>query len=85
VTIEEILTFLILNHFVHYHNWTASTDSVRLCVMFYFFRYLLLVDACVGLNWLPASFWSHVNKNRPETFLSSVVISDAFANLCDYM
>ena len=26
------------------------------------FRYPLLVDACVGLNSLPASFWSHGNK-----------------------
>ena len=26
------------------------------------FRYILLVDACVGLNWLSASFSSYENK-----------------------
>ena len=41
-------------------HWTAFMDSVPLSVMF--FCYLLLVDACVGLNWLSSSFWSHVNK-----------------------
>jgi len=39
----------------------AFTDYVPLSVMFYFFRYLL-VDTCIRLNWLSASFWSHDNK-----------------------
>ena len=33
---------------------------------------LLLIDACVGLNWLSASFWSHGNK---ITFIHSFIHS----------
>ena len=29
----------------------------------------LLVDACVGLNWLLVSFLSHVNKNIIHSFI----------------
>ena len=39
--------------------------------MFYFIHYLLLVDACVGLNWLLVSFLSHVNKNTIHSFIQS--------------
>ena len=56
-------------------NRTAFTDSVPLCVMFYFFRYLLLVDACVGLNWILVSFWSHVNKIIIHSFIHSFIHS----------
>ena len=31
----------------------------------------LLVDACVGLNWLLVSFLSHVNKNIIHSFIHS--------------
>ena len=31
----------------------------------------LLVDACVGLNWLLVSFLSHVNKNIIHSFIYS--------------
>ena len=31
----------------------------------------LLVDACVGLNWLLVSFLSHVNKNIIHSFKST--------------
>jgi len=31
----------------------------------------LLVDACVGLNWLLVGFLSHVNKNIIHSFIRS--------------
>ena len=34
----------------------------------------LLVDACVGLNWLLVSFLSHVNKNIIHSFIHSFII-----------
>jgi len=35
----------------------------------------LLVDACVGLNWLLVSFLSHVNKNIIHSFIHSFIHS----------
>ena len=32
----------------------------------------LLVDACLGLNWLLVSFLSHVNKNIIHSFIHAV-------------
>ena len=41
----------------------------------------LLVDACVGLNWLLVSFLSHVNKN----IIHSSVLVTCFVSNCNFL
>jgi len=41
----------------------------RSAFCFSFFCYFLLVDACVGLNWRSASFWSHGNKTLIYSYI----------------
>jgi len=43
----------------HDHSRTPAHSFVSV-----FLLYLLLVNACVGLNWLLASFWSHGNTRN---------------------
>ena len=44
----------------------------------------LLVDACVGLNWLLVSFLSHVNKNIIHSFIHLFISKYCFV-LIDLM
>ena len=62
-----------------------------LCVMFFPALCLsssvifLLVDACVGLNWLLVSFLSHVNKNIIHSFIHSGMFTpDEYYNIVEF-
>ena len=61
-------TVLLIFPFIH---------NIPLPLMFLCFSssvIFLLVDACVGLNWLLVSFLSHVNKNIIHSFIHSFFI-----------
>ena len=54
-------------------HWTStglpSRTSYHPALIFSSSVIFLLVDACVGLNWLLVSFLSHVNKNIIHSFM----------------
>ena len=54
---------------VHPAFHPVEVDDAMHCVMFSSSVIFLLVDACVGLNWLLVSFLSHVNKNIIHSFI----------------
>ena len=61
-------------HYVRFAHWTStglpSRTSYHPALCFSSSVIFLLVDACVGLNWLLVSFLSHVNKNIIHSFIN---------------
>jgi len=59
-------------YWINSHTGYFMAPSTRRLI-FHIRSIFLLVDACVGLNWLLVSFLSHVNKNIIHSFIHSFV------------
>ena len=66
-------TLYVLSSYPPTAHWTStglpSRTSYHPALCFSSSVIFLLVDACVGLNWLLVRFLSHVNKNIIHSFI----------------
>ena len=65
------------------HHMPSRTSYHHPALYFSSSVIFLLVDACVGLNWILVSFLSHVNKNIIHSFISWIVNSRQYNNGLD--